>query len=220
MEPVCAPGGGGWKEGRKCWGASERGWHGKVRSSLSLPDPAYLLSCGFPPRPAHGDVSVTDLHPGGTATFHCDSGYQLQGEETLICLNGTRPAWSSEPPSCVGESPAPFCPRSPTGGACLWGSLTLGSTHFEGIFLSGRVPILGPPSGALHPKGLYPWCLHPWRVSIWRNPPGGFSDLSPQLEIEPMPLAVEAWSPNHWTAWEFLEGSHVGSHHSGIPCFG
>ncbi|KAM9584267.1 seizure 6-like protein 2 isoform 6-T6 [Trichechus inunguis] len=64
---------------------------------------AYLLSCGFPPRPAHGDVSVTDLHPGGTATFHCDSGYQLQGEETLVCLNGTRPAWSSEPPSCMAS---------------------------------------------------------------------------------------------------------------------
>ncbi|EDM17338.1 rCG40132, isoform CRA_b [Rattus norvegicus] len=64
---------------------------------------AYLLSCGFPPRPAHGDVSVTDLHPGGTATFHCDSGYQLQGEETLICLNGTRPAWTGEPPSCTAS---------------------------------------------------------------------------------------------------------------------
>ncbi|KAM6155456.1 seizure 6-like protein 2 isoform 6-T6 [Rhynchocyon petersi] len=64
---------------------------------------AYLLSCGFPPRPAHGDVSVTDLHSGGTATFHCDSGYQLQGEETLICLNGTRPAWSSEPPTCIAS---------------------------------------------------------------------------------------------------------------------
>ncbi|XP_036773610.2 seizure 6-like protein 2 isoform X6 [Manis pentadactyla] len=64
---------------------------------------AYLLSCSFPPRPAHGDVSVTDLHPGGTATFHCDSGYQLQGEETLICLNGTRPAWSGEPPSCIAS---------------------------------------------------------------------------------------------------------------------
>ncbi|ELK38729.1 Seizure 6-like protein 2 [Myotis davidii] len=64
---------------------------------------AYLLSCGFPPRPAHGDVSVTDLHPGGTATFHCDSGYQLHGEETLICLNSTRPAWSGEPPSCMAS---------------------------------------------------------------------------------------------------------------------
>ncbi|XP_020862470.1 seizure 6-like protein 2 isoform X2 [Phascolarctos cinereus] len=62
---------------------------------------AYLLSCGFPPRPPHGDVSVTDLHPGGTATFHCDSGYQLQGEDTLICLNATRPAWSGEPPACL-----------------------------------------------------------------------------------------------------------------------
>uniref|UniRef100_A0A4X2KID0 Seizure related 6 homolog like 2 n=1 Tax=Vombatus ursinus TaxID=29139 RepID=A0A4X2KID0_VOMUR len=62
---------------------------------------AYLLSCGFPPRPPHGDVSVTDLHPGGTATFHCDSGYQLHGEDSLICLNATRPAWSGEPPACL-----------------------------------------------------------------------------------------------------------------------
>ncbi|KAM5228362.1 seizure 6-like protein 2 isoform 10-T10 [Ctenodactylus gundi] len=71
--------------------------------TTTVTSPAYLLSCGFPPRPAHGDVSVTDLHPGGTATFHCDSGYQLQGEETLICLNGTRPAWSGETPSCVAS---------------------------------------------------------------------------------------------------------------------
>ncbi|XP_005888891.1 PREDICTED: seizure 6-like protein 2 isoform X6 [Bison bison bison] len=71
--------------------------------TTTVTSPAYLLSCGFPPQPAHGDVSVTDLHPGGTATFHCDSGYQLQGEETLVCLNGTRPAWSSEPPSCMAS---------------------------------------------------------------------------------------------------------------------
>ncbi|XP_035316838.1 seizure 6-like protein 2 isoform X7 [Cricetulus griseus] len=71
--------------------------------TTTVTSPAYLLSCGFPPRPAHGDVSVTDLHPGGTATFHCDSGYQLQGEETLICLNGTRPAWTGEPPSCIAS---------------------------------------------------------------------------------------------------------------------
>ncbi|XP_062955770.1 seizure 6-like protein 2 isoform X9 [Cynocephalus volans] len=71
--------------------------------TTTVTSPAYLLSCGFPPQPAHGDVSVTDLHPGGTATFHCDSGYQLQGEETLICLNGTRPAWNSEPPSCMAS---------------------------------------------------------------------------------------------------------------------
>ncbi|XP_012515773.1 PREDICTED: seizure 6-like protein 2 isoform X6 [Propithecus coquereli] len=71
--------------------------------TTTVTSPAYLLSCGFPARPAHGDVSVTDLHPGGTATFHCDSGYQLQGEETLICLNGTRPAWNGETPSCLAS---------------------------------------------------------------------------------------------------------------------
>uniref|UniRef100_A0A2K5DX87 Seizure 6-like protein 2 n=1 Tax=Aotus nancymaae TaxID=37293 RepID=A0A2K5DX87_AOTNA len=71
--------------------------------TTTVTSPAYLLSCGFPPRPAHGDVSVTDLHPGGTATFHCDSGYQLQGEETLICLNGTRPSWNGESPSCMAS---------------------------------------------------------------------------------------------------------------------
>uniref|UniRef100_A0A8C4MAK9 Seizure 6-like protein 2 n=1 Tax=Equus asinus TaxID=9793 RepID=A0A8C4MAK9_EQUAS len=71
--------------------------------TTTVTSPAYLLSCGFPPRLAHGDVSVTDLHPGGTATFHCDSGYQLQGEDTLICLNGTRPSWSGEPPSCMAS---------------------------------------------------------------------------------------------------------------------
>ncbi|XP_006877959.1 PREDICTED: seizure 6-like protein 2 isoform X6 [Chrysochloris asiatica] len=71
--------------------------------TTTVTSPAYLLSCGFPPRPTHGDVSVTDLHPGGIATFHCDSGYQLQGEETLVCLNGTRPAWSSEPPNCLAS---------------------------------------------------------------------------------------------------------------------
>lgn len=28
-------------------------------------------------------------------------------------------------------------------------------------------------------------------------------NLVPQLEIEPVPLAVKAWSPNHWTPKEF-----------------
>lgn len=136
MEPFCAPRG-SWKEGRKCWGTGRVTWK-MNRPPPCSPAPAYLLSCGFPPRPAHGDVSVTDLHPGGTATFHCDSGYQLHGEETLICLNSTRPAWSGEPPSCMGESPATigggFCPRNLTGRVLSWGSPTLGNTHLEGVW--------------------------------------------------------------------------------------
>lgn len=105
-------------------------------------------------------MSVTDLHPGGSATFHCDSGYQLQGEETLICLNGTRPAWSSEPPSCMGESIAiigeSFCPESPSRRVLSWGSPSLGNTHLEGVStLKSCYP--GSPSGALYTDGLYPW---------------------------------------------------------------
>lgn len=105
----------------------------------SLSGAAYLLSCGFPPRPAHGDVSVTDLHPGGTATFHCDSGYQLQGEETLICLNGTRPSWNGETPSCMGELPATVggavCPGNHIGRVLSQGCPPLGKTHSEGVFI-------------------------------------------------------------------------------------
>lgn len=122
----------GWPErrGGKCWGISTRGWHGKVSpATRCLSGAAYLLSCGFPPRPAHGDVSVTDLHPGGTATFHCDSGYQLQGEETLICLNGTRPSWNGETPSCMGESPATV------GGASVLGT-PLGGSYLGGVQVS------------------------------------------------------------------------------------
>nr|XP_042714024.1 seizure protein 6 homolog [Chrysemys picta bellii] len=64
---------------------------------------AYLLSCNFPSRPAYGDVSVTSLHPGGSAHFYCATGYQLQGPPALTCLNATRPFWSSREPVCVGE---------------------------------------------------------------------------------------------------------------------
>ncbi|XP_004911761.1 seizure protein 6 homolog [Xenopus tropicalis] len=62
---------------------------------------AYTLSCGFPRRPAYGDVSVTSLHPGGEAYFYCNTGYQLNGPQVLKCLNATRPFWSNRPPQCI-----------------------------------------------------------------------------------------------------------------------
>uniref|UniRef100_A0A8C5PHE7 Seizure related 6 homolog n=1 Tax=Leptobrachium leishanense TaxID=445787 RepID=A0A8C5PHE7_9ANUR len=61
---------------------------------------AYVLSCGFPRRPAYGDVSVTSLHPGGEAYFYCNTGYQLRGSHILTCLNATRPFWSNRAPQC------------------------------------------------------------------------------------------------------------------------
>ncbi|XP_078404095.1 seizure protein 6 homolog isoform X2 [Cetorhinus maximus] len=62
---------------------------------------AYLLSCGFPQKPSSGDVSVTSLHPGGVASFYCNSGYRLQGFPSLTCVNGSRPHWSDEEPECI-----------------------------------------------------------------------------------------------------------------------
>ncbi|XP_069044464.1 seizure protein 6 homolog isoform X2 [Lepisosteus oculatus] len=62
---------------------------------------AFLLSCSFPLSPAGGGVSVTDLHPGGSAHFHCDPGYEVRGHEVVTCLNSTRPLWSATEPQCV-----------------------------------------------------------------------------------------------------------------------
>ncbi|XP_058039754.1 seizure 6-like protein 2 [Ahaetulla prasina] len=95
---------------------------------------AFLLSCGFPSRPENGDVMVTDLHPGGSATFKCESGFQLRGEEILICLNVSRPRWSGTSPACVascggtvhnatrGRIVAPEAPGGPRGRnlTCRW----------------------------------------------------------------------------------------------------
>lgn len=66
---------------------------------------AYLLSCHFPRRPAYGAVTVTSLHPGGSARFHCATGYQLKGARLLTCLNATQPFWDSQEPICIGEWP-------------------------------------------------------------------------------------------------------------------
>uniref|UniRef100_A0A8D1B4I1 Seizure related 6 homolog n=1 Tax=Sus scrofa TaxID=9823 RepID=A0A8D1B4I1_PIG len=62
---------------------------------------AYLLSCHFPRHPAYGAVTVTSLHPGGSACFHCATGYQLKGARLLTCLNATRPFWDSQEPVCI-----------------------------------------------------------------------------------------------------------------------
>ena len=76
--------------------------HTHVTHSLSA---AYLLSCHFPRRPAYGAVTVTSLHPGGSARFRCATGYQLKGARLLTCLNATQPFWDSQEPVCIGECP-------------------------------------------------------------------------------------------------------------------
>uniref|UniRef100_A0A672HTV9 Seizure related 6 homolog (mouse)-like 2 n=1 Tax=Salarias fasciatus TaxID=181472 RepID=A0A672HTV9_SALFA len=68
---------------------------------FSLHYQAFLLSCPFPLSPENGGVTVTDIHPGGQAHFHCDPGFQVRGHEVATCLNATQPRWSTAEPHCV-----------------------------------------------------------------------------------------------------------------------
>ncbi|XP_065118595.1 seizure 6-like protein [Paramisgurnus dabryanus] len=95
----------------------------------------FRLSCALPRRPHFGEVSVKDLHPGGTAHFMCHMGYHLQGDATLTCLNASLPVWSQHEPTCralcggviknatVGRvlSPSPHSgPNSTLDRSCSW----------------------------------------------------------------------------------------------------
>ncbi|CAL9693871.1 unnamed protein product [Knipowitschia caucasica] len=71
---------------------------------FSLHYQAYVLSCPFPRSPENGGVTVTDIHPGGQAHFHCDPGFQVRGHEVASCVNATEPRWSSPEPHCVAVS--------------------------------------------------------------------------------------------------------------------
>ncbi|XP_041079011.1 seizure 6-like protein [Polyodon spathula] len=115
----------------------------------------FLLSCALPRRPHYGEVAVMDLHPGGMAHFHCHLGYQLQGESTLVCLNDSRPHWSSKVPSCkalcggavrnasIGRVLSPNHPGNYSNNLnCSW---TLEATgvqkvhlHFERLAIAGK----------------------------------------------------------------------------------
>ncbi|NXK60447.1 SE6L1 protein, partial [Sylvietta virens] len=71
-----------------------------VVGTFQLHYQVFMLSCNFPRRPDFGDVTVMDLHSGGTAHFHCHLGYELQGPRMLTCINASRPHWSSPEPIC------------------------------------------------------------------------------------------------------------------------
>lgn len=71
---------------------------------FSLHYQAYVLSCPFPRSPENGGVTVTDIHPGGQAHFHCDPGFQVRGHEVASCINATEPHWSTAEPQCVAVS--------------------------------------------------------------------------------------------------------------------
>ena len=55
--------------------------------------------CSELSNPANGGVSWTGLTSGSTATYTCNTGYQLTGAQTRTCQsNGT---WSGQAPTCT-----------------------------------------------------------------------------------------------------------------------
>ena len=49
--------------------------------------------------PTNGQVSMTDQSFSSTATYTCDSGYELIGDEVRRCVDGE---WTGQEPSCNG----------------------------------------------------------------------------------------------------------------------
>jgi hypothetical protein len=49
--------------------------------------------------PLNGTMELTTLRIGGTATFKCDHGFGLQGDDDIECLSSG--SWSSWPPACA-----------------------------------------------------------------------------------------------------------------------
>ncbi|NWY42555.1 SVEP1 protein, partial [Sylvia atricapilla] len=56
------------------------------------------IQCPRPKKILNGKYSFTNFHYGQTVRYFCDRGFQLQGEETLRCLETGE--WSTEAPSC------------------------------------------------------------------------------------------------------------------------
>ncbi|XP_067862434.1 seizure 6-like protein [Heptranchias perlo] len=115
----------------------------------------FMLSCNFPRRPDYGDVSVLDLHADGTAHFRCNPGYQLQGLQTLSCMNASKPHWSTKEPTCqalcggaisnatIGRVLSPNYPANYSNNlTCTWIiNGTKGQKfhmHFEKVSLAGK----------------------------------------------------------------------------------
>ncbi|KAI4818313.1 hypothetical protein KUCAC02_011657, partial [Chaenocephalus aceratus] len=60
-------------------------------------------SCFEPGVVRNGTRVGADLKLGSTVTYHCDSGYTLEGDQTLTCIMGGdgKPSWNKPKPICI-----------------------------------------------------------------------------------------------------------------------
>uniref|UniRef100_A0A4W6D789 CUB and Sushi multiple domains 2 n=1 Tax=Lates calcarifer TaxID=8187 RepID=A0A4W6D789_LATCA len=81
------------------------------RSDASLSSNGFVLqytenpreSCFEPGLVRNGTRVGADLKLGSTVTYHCDSGYMLEGDPTLTCIMGGdgKPSWNKPKPICI-----------------------------------------------------------------------------------------------------------------------
>ncbi|MEQ2248686.1 CUB and sushi domain-containing protein 2 [Ilyodon furcidens] len=81
------------------------------RSDASLSSNGFVLqytenpreSCFEPGLLRNGTRVGTDLKLGFTVTYHCESGYTLEGDPTLTCIMGGdgKPSWNKPKPMCI-----------------------------------------------------------------------------------------------------------------------
>lgn len=72
--------------------------------SLFLPHLYTEIECPTLQNPANGRVTLTGVTFGSTATYECDSGFVLVGDEERMCQDSGE--WSGDEPLCIGEPQA------------------------------------------------------------------------------------------------------------------
>ena len=61
-----------------------------------------VIDCGVLPNPTNGQVVLPSTVLGSTATYSCNTGFDLVGASTRICQADS--TWSGAEPSCQSES--------------------------------------------------------------------------------------------------------------------
>ena len=79
-----------------------------------------VISCGEPPAPPNSKATVLSYDYNGVAILSCAEGYEMEGEDSIVCLSNT--SWSTANFSCNSKfertavsllfhrKPTPICP--------------------------------------------------------------------------------------------------------------
>ena len=68
---------------------------------ISLNHFASEIDCGSLDDPTNGEVSVSGTTLNSVATYSCNTGYTLTGDDMRTCLESG--LWSGNVPSCIGK---------------------------------------------------------------------------------------------------------------------